>query len=456
MNKKNSGKEHLLRDFHAHVQEHGLISKTDKLLLAVSGGIDSVALFHLFRLKGYKFSVAHCNFKLRGKQSDNDEKFVKDLCEHHSINCYTTSFDTKKFAKANVISIQMAARDLRYSWFNQLLVTHGFDKLCTAHHLNDSVETVLSNLSRETGINGLTGIKAVNGKVIRPLLFCTKKQIKEFVKLHGFDFRKDKSNDDVKYKRNLIRKKIVPLFEKLNPSFAESMFSSMEHFSEAQKVIDATIKEASKSIIKKEAAGSFIIDLTALNKFASPTLFLHQFLTAKGFDQASAFKATSLLTAQTGKHVLFNDLELLKDRNRLILSGITKGNEKLVVVEKPGQHIYTPVELTFEKALLESVPKTGKDIILAPINEINFPLIVRQWSPGDHIIPFGMKGKKKVSDILIDAKVPRNKKNKVRVLENGDGRIIWVIGIRFDNRFRIVERGPSEVLVVKLHNASYL
>lgn len=445
MNKKPGiPKEHLPSHVDLFIREQELFTKKDKLLLAVSGGVDSIAMFHLLRLKGYDISVAHCNFSLRNRQSDKDEKFVKELCELYAVPFFSKRFDTRGFSEDHGVSLQMAARDLRYEWFHQLLESHHLDYICTAHHQNDSVESVLLNLSRETGLNGLTGIKASAGKIRRPLMFATKDQLVSYVKLHGFKFRKDKSNDDIKYRRNLVRNKIIPLFEKINPSFVSSVAASIGHFTEAQKVLEQFYLASKKKVVSLNK-DEMHVDLSALEKLRSPSLFLHHLLSEIGIPSSSKH-VEELLSSQPGKFVETSSFTILRDRGKLVISPNIKEKASESFITENEHQIEEPVRLT----LAHSKQKLGKlksNEILVSSHELVYPLQVRSWKKGDYFIPFGMKGKKKISDLLIDMKVQRNHKKNTYLLVNGDGRVIWVIGLRADDRFKIKDSNEPAIIV---------
>lgn len=447
-------KKSLDLSFKSFIEEKNLFTLKGKNLLAISGGVDSVVLFHLLKDSEVPFAAAHCNFKLRGKDSDKDERFVRDLCKAHHVEFFTKSFDTEVFAKQNGISIQMAARELRYSWFAQLVSEHRFNSVCTAHHADDNIETVLLNLSRGTGIAGLTGISLQKGKLVRPLLFATKKEIKSYAKQNDIDFRKDKSNSYEYYKRNFIRKKIVPLFEKLNPSFISTLNNSVRNFQEAEMLIENSVAEAIPVIVTEKSDESKL-NIAELKKFVSPRLFLFYLLRQKGI-HADVESVYDLLSSQSGKEISSGPFRILRDRNDLIItSEENRVKEKEIIIKKSDSEIESPVRLKFELSERQENLRTGKNKIIADLSKLTFPLKVRKWKEGDVFHPFGMKGKKKVSDLMVDLKIPKHKKEFVYILEDNKQNIIWVIGVRADNRFK-VDESTRETLIVNLTDQDYL
>lgn len=430
------------------VDQKKLFDGSTRILLACSGGIDSVALFHLLRLGGYNFSVAHCNFKLRGIDSDKDEIFVKKLCQKYHVPCFTTTFETESYSRELRISTQMAARDLRYGWFHDLLKEHKLELICTAHHLNDSVETVLLNLSRETGLRGIRGMRYRNGNLVRPLLFAGRTEIFNFVKENTFRYRKDRSNDEIKYKRNLVRKKIIPQFESINPSFIRSFARSLEHFNDASDLLDEIVNEKLSKIVSYDH-GTVSLNIEELDKSGHAAFLLFRILGQVGISAQYHPEVMQLLSSQAGRIVNAGKFTVLKDRSSLMIRENREAATEKAVIYSPAATVQFPVSLSISKTGQIHDLKLDKSEIIVDSSAIIFPLIVRKWEPGDVFFPFGMKGRKKISDLLVDLKIPRTKKEHVFVLENGDGKIIWVIGLRADDRFKISKRTTAG-LIVKL------
>ena len=411
-----------------------IVPKNKSFLLAVSGGVDSMVLFYLFKKTSLNFSVAHCNFLLRGKDSDNDELFVQSTCKKNKTNFFVKKFDTKKTATENTISIQMAARELRYEWFYDLVDKNKFDYIVTAHHFNDSLETVLFNIARGTGISGLKGIPKKQNRLIRPLLNFTKNQILEFAKKNKIEFREDISNKDEKYKRNKIRKSIIPDFQIVNPGFIESMQATIKNLQSAENIYLHFI-ENEKKRCTTYSCGVLKIDISLLRNLIEPKTVLFEIIKEYGFfDIDSIFK---VIDAESGKIFYSKNHFLIKDRNYICISKLIKN--RTLEIFKVNNYIEDPIKLSLELVdKFKLAEDKNKRVAVLNYDKLQFPLTLRNWKEGDWFIPSGMKGKKKLSDYFVDNKFSLIEKKRCFVLcSNND--IVWIVGHRIDERYKFVD-----------------
>jgi tRNA(Ile)-lysidine synthase len=412
--------------------------KEKKLLIAISGGIDSVVLTHLLSALNFNISLAHCNFNLRNTESDLDTVFVKKVAKELKIKCFTTSFETKKIAQENKESTQVTARNLRYNWFQEILEAHNFDYVLTAHHADDNLETFLINLTRGSGLDGFTGIPEINGNIIRPLLKFSRIEILSYAKENKLSWREDKSNAATKYVRNKIRHKILPVLKEINPSLLDTFSKTLENLKESKQLIDDSIEEISKKVILKEH-GVVKFRIHEIQQLSNPKAYLYELLKGHNFTE---FKDIyNLLAAQSGKQVFSKTHALLKDREFLILSEVAILNEQQKTQELAFHisedlcKITDPIQLTFEKVTAQSIQ--NKSTIYVSKESLTFPLIVRKWQNGDYFYPEGMQGKKKLSKYFKDEKLSLLEKQNTWLLCNADDTIIWIIGMRKDNRYSL-------------------
>ena len=431
------------------LQQNFPFLKDKKLLIAISGGIDSVVLTHLLSVLNFNISLAHCNFNLRNTASDLDTVFVKELAEKLQIKCFTTSFETEKIAKENKESMQITARNLRYTWFQETLQAHHFDFVLTAHHADDNLETFLINLTRGSGLDGFTGIPEVNGNIIRPLLKFSRNEIESFAKENGILWREDQSNASTKYVRNKIRHKILPVLKEINPSLLDTFSKTIEHLKESAQIIDDSIEKISKNVVLKEnGIAKFKVD--KLQQLSNPKAYLYQLLKTYNFSEFNDIY--NLLSAQSGKQVFSKTHVLLKDRDVLILSKREnlsehqKAQEVTFSISKNTAKITTPVHLTLEEVTEQSIQ--NKNTIYVSKESLKHPLIVRKWKNGDYFYPAGMQGKKKLSKYFKDEKLSLLEKQNTWLLCSADDSIIWVIGMRKDNRFKIETKTSKTYLKI--------
>lgn len=419
----------MLIKFQNHIEQNfpQLIDK--KLLLAVSGGIDSMVLVHLCAQLKLNFEVVHCNFMLRGVESDSETQFIESFCSSNGIPIRTKYFDTNTIAANTKESIQITARNLRYQWFNEI-ISLGFDYVLTAHHLDDSLETVLINFSRGTGLEGLTGIPAQNGNIIRPLLPFSREEIEHFAEKNQIQWREDSSNASDKYLRNKIRHSIIPLFKELNAGFTDSFQNTLLHLQQAESLVnDAAKLVYEKVVIEKENQLDF--HLKPLLEFQNYQAYLFQWLKQYGFTAWNDIY--DLVEAQSGKQVFSSTHVLLKDREKLILSKRKEtATEAIFCIESKESIVNIPLNISF--CNVSYLSESDSNCIFVDEDKITFPLILRKWKTGDYFYPSGMTGKKKLSKYFKDEKYSLLEKEKQWLLCSDD-QIIWVIGKRADQRF---------------------
>lgn len=407
--------------------------------MAVSGGVDSVVLAHLCKNAKINFSIAHCNFNLRGEESDGDEAFLLDLADALDVEVFTESFDTKAYAKDTGISIQMAARELRYNWFYQLSAALNFDYILTAHHINDDLETFLINFIRGTGLEGLTGIKSENDKVIRPLMNFSRKEIEAFAHENKIQWREDSSNASSKYLRNKIRHEIIPLMEEINPQLLNSFSQTQSHLKESYDLMEDYIGLLYSEIVSKDVYG-YRLKIEVLEKVPNTRAVLYQLLKTFGFTEWN--DVYDLLQAQPGKMVYSATHRLIKDREYLILTETPSENTRKDFLIPEGEEIVMlPLgKLSFES--VDEIGETGPHIAYVAKDKLVFPLVLRKWQKGDHFHPFGMKGKKKISDLFKDNKLSLPEKEESWLLCSSN-QIVWVVNQRADGRFAVTDSSPD-------------
>lgn len=441
--------DNLLLLFTDFISRNQLFSGTDKVLLAVSGGIDSMVMANLFLKTDNNIGIVHCNFQLRGAESDNDEKFVREFAKNSNTPFYAESFNTGKYAEEKRVSIQMAARDLRYEWFEKIRVAEGFNYIALAHNKNDVLETVLLNIARGTGLKGLTGIKNKSGNIIRPLLFATREEITKYADDHHFSYREDSSNAQVRYKRNMIRHQIIPEFEELNPDFINSFSQTIDQLKESYEIFEIAVKKEKKQTVT-EIGDKTLIDIYKLRSLSHSATYLYEFLRPYHFPPQVIPDIVGSLDGISGKQFYSPTHRLIKDRDHLIITPQKKETTGKCYIDKKTEKIIQPIRLSFRKFSVQS----DLNIPVSPhtawidASMIEYPLILRKWKAGDYFHPLGMQDTKKLSDFFIDEKLSLVEKENLWILTSGDI-IIWVVGRRIDNRFRIT-KSTTEILEIKI------
>ncbi len=435
-----------------NIQDNSLLTDCCNVIVGVSGGADSVALLDILHRLDYKCIVCHCNFHLRNDESMRDEVFVQKLAMSYKLPYFKIDFDTKKYAQENKISIEMAARNLRYDWFEQQRIKFEAEAIAVAHHRNDSVETVLLNLTRGTGIHGLTGIRPHNGNIIRPLLSVSKKEILSYLNDNNLPFVTDSTNDENIYTRNFIRNKIIPLFEELNPDFQATIQRTSEYLSGTEQIYQQAISDWKKRIIRQKEISIEIL-ISELLVSPSPRTILFEILSAYGFNSSVVTEIYDALQSSSGKEFFSHSHYLIKDRDYLILAKKKKENEsdQIYMIDKGTKSIETPIQISFSvvKRTEDFSFSNNKNIAYFDFDKIQFPLTLRHWKKGDWFIPFGMKGRKKISDYFSDHKFNLIDKNNAWLLCSGND-IIWLIGERSDNRFKIDTQSENILLITHI------
>lgn len=432
---------------HNYTSRH-LFTKKDKLLLAVSGGADSVALCMLCSLAGLDFAIAHCNFQLRGADAKRDEVFVKNLAAQLGVPFYTVSFETQRYAAEQKVSTQVAARELRYKWFEEVASANGYHYIATAHHADDNIETILMSFFRGTGIKGLTGIREKKGRIVRPLLFARRKELEQFISDHQIAFVQDDSNLSDDYTRNYFRNKIVPAISAVFPEVQQNLLDNIPRMKGAALLYDEAVAAKRKKLIQ-EKGNEFWIPVLLLQQQKTPLTLLYELTKDFGFTPAQLTDMQQLLQSESGKYILSATHRILRNRSHLIISPLADARHTTVIIEEPGSFSYANGTLTVKASQMLSLPVTAdKHIAMLDAKYIQYPLLLRRWKTGDYFYPLGMQKKKKVARFLIDQKLSLTEKEKVWVLEM-DKKIIWVIGYRIDDRFKVTEKTKS-VLQVKV------
>lgn len=423
------------RRFESNILKNRLFGKKHKLLLAVSGGIDSVVLAHLLKECGYTFSLAHCNFQLRGSDSERDQAFCEKLARKLNVPVYTTMPDVAAYSLAHGSSTQMSARHLRYAWFEELLKSEKLDYLLTAHHAGDLVETVLINLLRGTGIKGLKGIPRRNGKIVRPLLDFTREEISDYAGRHNLRFRTDKSNHDDKYERNFIRLHVIPKLKQLHPGLERTFLENTAHFTEEEAMVSDVLARKIRRL-KQERNGLVHISKAVLKKERYLASLLHALLAPYGFNatQQQNILEHVMNDGLSGKCFYSADHSLTITGVSLVIGPKQKSAFAPLVIHSLKDLEQQPV---FDLQLLSRFSMPGKHELIVSRERLIFPLTIRGRQTGDRFQPFGMKGFKLVSDLMKEEKLNAFEKAACRLLVNGNGDIIWVVGHRSDERYRV-------------------
>lgn len=443
----------MLKDFNKFIISENLFSSKEKVLLAVSGGIDSVVMTDLFKRSGLSFGIAHCNFQLRGNDSEEDELFVAELAKKNKVPFFSQRFSTLHTAQSLGISVQMAARELRYGWFAEVLRKEKYSYIATAHHLDDQVETFFINLLRSSGIAGFHGILPKQGKIIRPLLFATRENINHYATDNHIKYREDKSNNDIKYLRNKIRHEILPVLQEINPDVIRHIGDNLERIREAEQIFRKTIEQKRKKIIRSEKE-KITIPIGEIRKLNPQGTYLFEFLSPFGFNFSQVNDLLKSLDKISGKKLISHTHILIKDRENLYITPVPGQHGKPhflkpVLLTESTKSITSPVRLKITQQKKDKTFRIDPDpsIAFLELHKLHFPLFLRKWQRGDYFYPFGQNHKKKLSDFFIDQKFSLLDKENTWLLVSGK-EIVWIIGHRIDNRFRITSK-TKEVLRIK-------
>jgi len=426
-----------------HIQSNDLCRKDDKILLAVSGGVDSMVMLYLFRDAGFSVGVAHCNFQLRGKESDGDEKFVEGVCTELGLPFYSVRFDTELYAWDNGLSTQMAARELRYQWFERLMEEHHYAWLATGHHFDDTLETVLLNWARGSSLEGLAGIPVKNKKIIRPLLFATRAHVEKFAEAHGIQWRDDQSNFTDDYQRNFVRHQIIPKFKELNPSLEATLHNGLEKIRCDLELIYHAVETWKGKFISGDDH-RITIQKSGFAAYGHQADLLWRCIREYGFNFEQCREAVKALHGQPGKQFFTPTHQLVVDRTSLIITPQPEAWTE-TRIDRNEEYTMGPWRLTVATSK-ELKPGTSPSVAVIDLQKLKFPLVWRKWKAGDYFFPLGMEHRRKISDFLTDKKLSRADKGVVTVLES-EGEIVWVVGHRIDNRYKITSQ-TQEVAVI--------
>lgn len=435
----------MFENFQNHIRKNASFLQDKKLLVATSGGLDSMVLVHLFQKLKLNFALAHCNFQLRNLESNQEEEFVINYAKQYNICCFTTKFTTQNYSEKHKLSTQVAARNLRYNWFNTILEQENFDYIITAHHANDVAETFMINLSRGTGLDGLTGIPMQNGKIIRPMLPFSRKEIENYANENEIEWREDSSNATDKYVRNKIRHQVIPVFKEINPSFLQSFQNTIANLNQQQSLVSDAVKMVYEKVVINEN-NVIKINISVLLQYNNYKAYLYQWLQKYGF--LAWNDVYNLVHSQSGKQLFSEKFVLLKDREFLLLSEIKQTNFETISINSITDTINFPLKLNFCNQ--SNLSNQNKNSIFVEENKLQFPLKIRKWKSGDYFYPFGMQGKKKVSKFFKDEKFTLFQKQETFVLESNN-KIVWIIGHRADERFKI-ENTANKIIQITYNN----
>lgn len=439
----------MLEQFDKYIKENNLCTPGDKILLGISGGVDSMVMMDLFLQKKYRIGVAHCNFQLRGEESDDDQKFVENVASEKKIHFYTRRFDTENFARENSMSVQMAARELRYLWFDEIQSKYGYQYIAIGHNLDDVVETFFINLNRGTGIRGLTGIKPVFGNIIRPLLFASRTEILDYASKRNLKYREDSTNIETKYIRNKIRHNIISEFNRVNPDFGKIMTETIERLRDAEIFLDSSIDKIKSDIIIEQSSNRILIDIDKLKLLKPVNTVLFEIIKDYGFNYNTVKNIISGLSETSGKKFYSKTHRIIKDRSFLIVTDIEKIDYTAIKIKADIAEIATPVSLSFNRFKRPEnyrIPTEAKYAVL-DFNKLVYPLMLRKWRQGDRFKPLGMDNFKKLSNFFIDYKLSIPDKEAVWIITSGE-EIVWVVNYRIDDRFK-VDNDTKDILVIE-------
>ena len=437
----------MIQRFINYIKENHLFNQTDTILIGVSGGVDSVVLLDLLDKSGYSVAIGHCNFRLRGTESDGDEKLVVDLAHKYDVPFYKTAFDTAEYAQENKISIEMAARELRYQWFETIRTNHHYDYIAVAHHRDDQLETFFLNLARGTGLSGLTGMRPINGKIVRPLLFASRQEIENYRHENFLDFREDSSNQSLYYQRNKIRHTLLPVMETLNPSFREGMIRTMSYLEDVSKICDKAVSQAWEQVSVRKR-NEVMISIAELKLLDPLSTYLFEFLKPYGFNSVVVNDIIGSLDGISGKQFISQTHRIVHDRELLILAPLHHQNRKHFYLEEGKEELISPVHLKIGITKRKDSFKIPDSSLVACIDydKVQFPLIIRKWQKGDYFKPLGMNGFKKISDFFIDSKLSLPQKENTWIMTNGE-QVLWIIGQRLDERYKIT---PATLTILRV------
>lgn len=426
-----------VKNFIDFIEKNALFNRDSNILAAVSGGMDSVVMVHLLKAAGYNFGIAHCNFQLRGNEALSDQQFVKDLAGKFGVPFHTINFDTNEYAVEKKISIQMAARELRYQWFAEVSQQSGYDVIALAHHQNDTIETILLNLTRGTGIAGLHGILPKNASIVRPLMFLKRDDIQDIVKAGNLIFVEDGSNSSTKYARNKIRLEVIPKLKELNPALEDTFEHNLKHFRGLETLLQQKLDELRKSIFIFHGE-EIHIGIESVKNLHPQMLLLYGLLKEYGFNESTVEDVITSLDKHSGRVFVSTGFMLLLDREKLILAKRQVVPNQSVLINKDHHEVkFNSYRLNILHDDSPLIIKDNPMSVSIDTDLLMYPLTLRHWSEGDHFHPLGMKTRQKLSDFFVHQKVPLHEKSQIPLLVNGNDEIIWVGGYRPDERYKV-------------------
>ena len=434
----------MLDQFQAYINRYNLVAEGDKLIFALSGGIDSMVLADLLLKAKVEFVAAHCNFHLRGDESDGDDWFVRKFAEKRGIQCFVKHFETERYAAKHGLSIEMAARDLRYGWFEQLRQQLGYDKIAVAHHADDQAETFFINLLRGAGLRGLKGMQPQNGVIIRPLLWASREQIRQYAVENHIVWREDHTNAESVYLRNKIRNQLLPVFDELHPEARQGLYKSLKHLASENELYRELLKEKLSQIVKQENdVQSFPIINSQFSILNFQLIF--EWLRQYNFNADQCQFIFDAMQTGIGNKYYSPTHQLVIGRDKLQLSEIKPVEDDEIQIEIGEEEIVTPVHLRFSRfeKTADFIIDKSPDVALLDADKIQFPLTLRHWRHGDRFHPLGMKGSKLLSDFFVDQKFTEAQKENVFLLVSADNQILWVVGYRIDDRFKVTSETKS-------------
>lgn len=445
----------MLQKFFNFNYSNRLLQRENKFIIAASGGIDSMVLVDLCYKAGFEFALAHCNFMLRGDDSNKDASFVKEVAENLEIPCFVKEFDTLAFSRNNKLSIQESARILRYEWFEKLVSSGEFTQFATGHHFDDKIETFFINLFRGTGVSGLRSILPRNGKCVRPLLFATRSEITFYAQKNKIGFREDLSNDENHYTRNKIRHFVIPACEQAYPGFKKGFLTTFHNLTLSETLMKKETEKIIEKIVRQED-GKTIINIKQLQECEYIELILFEVLKSFNFNSPAIHQIYRSVDGISGKKFYSETHVLIREREQFVIR--KRGFDSLfhldnpILIEIHNTAINSPVNLTFTLRMADSDFKISSDpnIALLDYDKLSFPLILRNSATGDTFSPLGMKGKKKISDFMIDSKFSDEQKNQTFVIAS-DNEIVWLVGYRISEKFKITP-GTKRIYKIEIHH----
>ncbi|PNQ72868.1 tRNA lysidine(34) synthetase TilS [Hanstruepera neustonica] len=438
----------MLNLFKEYIQNNLPFLQKSKILIAISGGLDSVVLTHLCHQLKLNISLVHCNFNLRGNESDGDEEFVLSLAEDWDLEVFVDSFDTETYANENKLSTQMAARELRYNWFTELAEQLHFNYVLTAHHADDNLETFLINSLRGTGLDGLLGIPEVNNIFVRPLLPFSREDILDYATANNLKWRDDSSNASTKYLRNKLRHDVVPFLKEINPQLLQSLSKTQNHLQDSKIIIEDSMARIQKKVVSIEE-DNILIDIKKVQKLSDPKVYLYELLKDFGFTEWD--DVAGILNGQSGKLIQSRSHRLIRDRKHLIVTELpSESNFESIQINDENDIVVLPMgNLSFEE--VNKISTKGLSSIYVDKDLLKYPLTVRKWEKGDYFYPFGMTGKKKLSKFFKDEKWSLPQKEEALLLVSNDNKIIWIINSRMDDRFKLTNN-TNQILKISFQN----